>query len=192
MHGSGIFSHMRTGPDHGMPTDTMGGDGMTYTGAPNLQIASSLVAAGGPAGHFSITRALTQLGGAKTANAEVGKLTRQYGSARVGSYVTVQNYAVDDAVRIATAAGVKFPASMMRGAGLAKQVVMAGLYHGTYYEGTMLDRVVSHKIHEMVMDDIDKKYGAHADANYHLISNQAHYDLAHALGATSVGLAAYH
>jgi hypothetical protein len=42
------------------------------------------------------------------------------------------------------------------------------------------------------MDDIDKKYGAAADANYHRIADQAHYDLAQALGQKSVGLAAYH
>jgi hypothetical protein len=42
------------------------------------------------------------------------------------------------------------------------------------------------------MDDIDAKYGTVADANYHLISDQAHYDLAQALGVTSVQLAPYH
>jgi len=43
-----------------------------------------------------------------------------------------------------------------------------------------------------VMDDIDQKYGAAADGNYHRIADQAHYDLAHALGMTNVKLAAYH
>ena len=108
------------------------------------------------------------------------------------SFVTVQNFAVDDAVKQATAAGVKFPAPMVKGATLAKRVTMLGLISGTYYEGTMLDHLVSHAIHEAVMVDIDTKYGAAADANYHRIADQAHYDLAQALGATSVKLAAYH
>ena len=56
----------------------------------------------------------------------------------------------------------------------------------------MLDKLVSHKIHEAVMDAIDAQYGAKADANYHRIADQAHYDLAQALGAKSVMLAAYH
>jgi hypothetical protein len=56
----------------------------------------------------------------------------------------------------------------------------------------MLDHVVSQKIHAAVMDDIDAKFGTVADANYHLISNQAHFDLAQALGAKTVKLAAYH
>ncbi len=188
---SGSMSSM-TGPDHGMPEGTMGGDGVAYTGAPDLQAAISLVTAGGAPGSFSITTALTSLVGADAANAEVAKLTQQYGSAAVGSFVEVQNFAVDDAVRIATAAGVKFPEPTLKGADLAKRVVGLGLVKGTYYEGTQLDHLVTHAIHEQVMGDIDAKYGVAADANYHKIADQAHYDLAQALGAKTVGLAAYH
>jgi hypothetical protein len=64
-----------------------------YTGAPDLQAAVSLVVAGGPVGNFSITKAITALAGAATANAEVAKLTKQYGAAKVTSFVTVQNFA---------------------------------------------------------------------------------------------------
>jgi len=187
-----MASAFPSGPDHGMPEGTAGGDGAIYGGAPNLQVASSLVAAGGPLGSFSIVAALTDFAGPAVANAEVAKLTKQYGQTRVTSYVIVQNFAVNDAVRVATAAGVTFPAAQLHGAALAKQVVTLGLINGTYYEGFMLDHVVSSKVHMAVMDDIDAKFGTVADANYHLISNQAHYDLAQALGATTVKLAAYH
>jgi len=180
------------GMEHGMPESTMGGDGVVYTGAPDLQAAVSLVVAGGPVGNFSITKAITALAGAATANAEVAKLTKQYGAAKVTSFVTVQNFAVDDAVKHAAAAGVKFPAPQLKGAALAKRVTVLGLVDGIYYEGTMLDHLVSHAIHEAVMVDIDNKYGAAADANYHRVADQAHVDLAHALGVTSVKLAAYH
>ena len=181
-----------SGPDHGMPAGRMGGDGHMYTGKPDLQAAISLVTAGGEPGHFSIVTALTALAGEATANAEVTKLTKQYGATAVGSYVAVQNFAVNDAVKIATAAGVKFPAPKLTGKTLAVRVVTLGLSRGTYYEGTQLDHLVTNAIHEQVMQDIDTKYGLKADANYHKISDQAHYDLAQALGATSVKLAAYH
>ena len=181
-----------SGPDHGMPEGTKGGDGVTYTGAPDLQGAISLVTAGGEPGHFSIVMALTNLAGAATAKAEVAKLTKQYGAANVASFVAVQNFAVNDAVAIATKAGVKFPSPDVKGKALAVRVVKLGLVNGTYYEGTQLDHLVTNKIHEMVMDDIDKKFGTAADANYHRIADQAHYDLAHALGATTVKLAAFH
>lgn len=188
---SSSMSGAMMGPDHGMPTGTAGGDGVTYKGAPDLQAAISLVTAGGQPGHFSLVKALTAIAGAKTANAEVAKLTKQYGAAKVQSFVAVQNFAVDDAVAIATKAGVKFPAPKLHGKELAVRVVTLGLVNGTYYEGTQLDHLVTNKIHEAVMDDIDQKFGAAADANYHRIADQAHYDLAKALGV-GIKLAAYH
>ena len=191
-NGSMSSGKMMTGPDHGMPAGTAGGDGVTYMGAPDLQAAISLVTAGGAPGHFSIVTALTALAGATTANAELGKLTKQYGKTAVDSFAAVQNFAVDDAVQKATAAGVKFPSPTLQGSDLAKRVVTLGLVDGTYYEGTQLDHLVTSKIHSAVMDDIDAKFGVGADANYHRIADQAHYDLAQALGVTTVKLAAFH
>jgi len=179
-------------PDHGMPNGLMGGDGKDYTGAPDLQGAISLVTAGGAPGHFSLVAALTSLVGAATTKAEVAKLTKQYGAEKVESFVTVQNFAVDDAVKKALAAGVKFPKPMVHGKALAVRVVKLGLVNGAYYEGVQLDHLVTHAIHESVMDDIDTKFGTEADGNYHRIANQAHYDLAQALGAKTVKLAVYH
>jgi hypothetical protein len=177
---------------HGMPEGKAGGDGVTYTGKPDLQGAVSLVVAGGPIGSFSVVKAISAMAGGKVAHAEVAKLTKQYGSAKVASFVAVQNFAVNDAVKRATAAGVTFPKPMLTGTTLAKHVVMAGLVRGTYYEGTQLDKLLSHPIHEAVMNDIDAKFGVAADGNYHRVADQAHYDLAQALGAKSVKLAAYH
>jgi len=188
----GAMSGSMSGMEHGMPMGTSGGDGKTYTGAPDLDAAISLVTAGGGPGKFSLVKALTAMVGENATNAEVTKLTKQYGAANVGQYVAVQNFAVDDAVKLALAAGVKFPSPTLSGSDLAKRVVGLGLIDGTYYEGTQLDHLVTHGIHEHVMADIDAKFGAAADANYHRISDQAHYDLAQALGVTTVKLAAYH
>jgi hypothetical protein len=187
-----MMSAFPSGPDHGMPAGKAGGDGAIYAGDPDLQVAISLVTAGGAPGSFSIAKALTVLAGPDIANAEIAKLSKQYGSARFNSYVLVQNFAVNDAVKVATAAGVKFPEPNLTGAALATKVVNLGLLDGAYYEGYMLDHVVSNKVHDVVMNDIDAKFGTVADANYHLISDQAHYDLAQALGLTSVQLSPYH
>ena len=177
---------------HGMPAGKAGADGVPYTGKPDLDAAVSLVTAGGPVGNFSITTAIAALAGPAVAKAEVAKLTKQYGAAKVGQFVAVQDYAVNDAVKTATAAGVKFPTPTLKGSKLAVVVTKYGLEGGTYYEGVMLDHLVTHGIHETVMNDIDAKYGKAADANYHRIADQAHYDLAQALGAKTVMLAAYH
>ena len=191
MSGSAMGGAMSS-MDHGMPVGLAGADGVPYKGAPDLQAAISLVTAGGAPGHFSIVQAITALAGAKTANAEVAKLTKQYGAAKVASFVAVQNFAVNDAVAIATKAGVKFPSPTVHGTALAVRVTKLGLVNGTYYEGVMLDHLVTNGIHESVMGHIDGKFGAAADGNYHRIADQAHYDLAQALGAKTVKLAAYH
>jgi hypothetical protein len=167
---------MAGGPDHGMPAGFAGGDGLIYTGAPDLDAAVSLVTAGGQTpGNFSIVTALTALAGPKVTNAEAAKLIKQYGQPAW-----------------AIKAGVKFPTPTLTGAALAVRITKLGLYKGTYYEGYMLDHIVTHGIHEAVMADIDKTYSKDADANYHRLADQAHYDLAQALGAKTVKLAVYH
>jgi hypothetical protein len=190
--GSSMSTPMGGAMDHGMPVGLAGADGIPYKGAPDLQAAISLVTAGGAPGHFSIVKAITALAGAKVASAEVAKLTKQYGAANVASFVAVQNFAVNDAVAVATKAGVKFPSPAVHGAALAVRVTKAGLINGTYYEGVMLDHLVTNGIHETVMGHIDGKFGPAADGNYHRIADQAHYDLAQALGAKTVKLAPYH
>jgi len=91
---------------------------------------------------------------------------------------------VPDSLDKATKAGVTLPAPDLSGKQLAATLVSAGLdSHGVFYTEFLLDKAVTHDIHMAVMDDIDAKYGAPADTNYHRITNQAMVDLAHALGA---------
>ncbi|HEY3783121.1 MAG TPA: hypothetical protein VGL56_18745 [Fimbriimonadaceae bacterium] len=167
--------------------------GPVYMGDPALNVTASLVQAGGGPENFSTVEALNHLLGKKLAKAEVAKLTDQYGADKVTSFVTVFNFVVADSLKIATAAGVKLPDADMKGKKLAATLVSAGTdKDGTFWIGTVLDKAVTHKIHMQVMDDIDAKYGQDADANYHRISNQAMYDAAQALGATSTKLASFH
>ena len=72
--------------------DAMGGGmdksrygGPVYSGAPALAVTASLVKAGGGPAHYSTAKALTSMVGGKLVTAEVGKLTKQYGKASVGS-----------------------------------------------------------------------------------------------------------
>jgi hypothetical protein len=177
--------------EHGMPP---GGDGYTFQGQPDLAATISLVKAGGGPANFSLAKALTAMVGPELTAAEVNKLTKQYGPTAVKSFVTVQNFAVQHSAATALAAGVKFPNSNLGGHALAARLVTDGVpgNKGAFYTGTMLDHLVTNKIHESTMAAIDAKYGAKADANYHKISNQAFYDLAQALGAKNVRLAAFH
>jgi hypothetical protein len=166
--------------------------GPCYQGNPDLGLASSLAAAGGGAVHFSAGQALASMVGRSLATKEVANLTRQYGKARIGTWIQVFNYVVVDSVRIAGKSGIRLPAGRLRGRALAGALVRAGISDNTYYIEYMLDKLVSHRIHEKVMDDIDAKFGPRANADYHRISNQAMYDLAHALGARGVKRCEFH
>jgi hypothetical protein len=171
--------------------------GPVYTGAPALSVTASLVAAGGGAAHYSTATALVSMVGKDTVDAEVAKLTKQYGKEAVALWLKTFDYAVDDALKHATDAGVKLPEpdAMLTGKTLASTLVKAGTASdGTFQIELLLDKAVSHSIHNTVMDDIDANpaFGKHADLMYHTISNQAFYDLAQALGATSVKLAPLH
>ena len=179
------------GAAHGMPA---GGDGAVFTGTPDLAATISLVKLGGGPKDFSIAKALTAMVGAPLVTAEVDKLTKQYGKAAVGNWITVFDYSVQQAAATALAAGVKFPDADLGGKALAARLVGLGVpgNDGAFYHGTLLDHLVTHPIHEATMAAIDAKYTPALDANYHRITDQAMYDLAQALGAKDVKLAAFH
>lgn len=169
--------------------------GPIYTGAPALGATAALVKAGGGAENFKFSTALVSMLGQKTVNAEVAKLNRQYGEEAVNNFLHGMTFTVKDGLKRATEAGVKLPAApaSLKGAKLAKALVGAGTApDGTFWAGYLFDHAISHKLHNMVMMDIDAKFGHGADQNTHKILNQAMYDVAQALGEHKVKLASLH
>ncbi|MGS0997638.1 hypothetical protein [Rhodanobacter sp. UC4451_H18] len=169
--------------------------GETYLGAPALDVTAALVKAGGGADNFSFSTALVSMLGEKTVNAEVAKLTKQYGHESVTNFINGMTFAVDDGLKRATEAGVTLPAAPadLKGAKLAGTLVSAGTAaDGSWWSGLLFDKALSHDIHVKVMQDIDAKYGHGADENTHKILNQAMYDVAQALKAKNVKLASLH
>lgn len=192
---------LASGTDMGKDTVTKGTmhgrfGGPVYNGPPALNVTAALVQAGGGPAKYSTAAALVSMVGKATVNAEVGKLTKQYGAAAVTTWLKTFDFAVGDSLKIATAAGVKLPApAPLKGKALAVGLVKAGVDSQGYFQiELLLDKAVSHKIHVAAMNDIDKApgLGKLADLQYHQISNQAFYDLAQALGAKSVRLAPVH
>jgi len=152
-----------------------------YTGPPALPVTLSMIIAGGGPAHFDSVKLVKVLAG-KNFNAEVAKLTKQYGKTKVGNFLTVFNYVVSDSLRIVTAAKVKLPSkpnpNPADGKALAAALWNAGvLPNGGWSVEVMLDRAVSHPVHVQVMKDIDAKYGIAKDADYHAILNTAMHDL---------------
>ncbi|MFI4920826.1 MAG: hypothetical protein ACHQAZ_04195 [Gammaproteobacteria bacterium] len=169
--------------------------GPVYAGAPALTVTAALVKAGGGAGHFSLQHALVSMLGKDTVNAEVAKLTKQYGKQNVSDWINGFDYAVADGLTLATKAGVKLPAAPqdLAGAKLAGTLVDAGSApDGTFWSGLVFDKALSHDIHNQVMVDIETKYSTPYDKNLHAITNQAMYDVGQALGKKQTKLASLH
>lgn len=168
--------------------------GVAYLGQPALPVTAALVKAGGGAANFSFAAALVSMLGEKTVNAEVGKLTQQYGKQAVHTFITGMDYAIKDGLKRATEAGVTLPAPAdLHGVELAKTLVKAGTTpDGTFWSGYLFDKAISHPLHNQVMDDINTNISYEADLTTHKLLNQAMYDVAQALGMTEVKLATLH
>jgi hypothetical protein len=152
-----------------------------YTGAPALAVTLSMVEAGGGPKNFSTVLLLKRLTGPQF-NAEVAKLTNQYGKAQIAQFLKTFDFVVADSLRIVTQKQIALPAqpnpNPNNGEALAAALWAAGQTGDGYNVEVMLDRAVSHPIHFQVMSDIDVKYGLAADAQYHAILTTAMKDLA--------------
>jgi hypothetical protein len=152
-----------------------------YTGAPALAVTLSMIEAGGGPSSFSTVTLLKTLTG-PLFNAEVGKLTKQYGKDQVGQFLKTFDFVVSDSLRIVTEKKIALPSQPdpdpKDGRALAAALWSAGQTGEGFNVEVMLDRAVSHPIHLQVMKDIDAKYGLAADAQYHAILTTAMKDLA--------------
>jgi hypothetical protein len=152
-----------------------------YNGQPALPVTLSMIEAGGGPSNFSTVTLLKTLTGPQF-DAEVAKLSNQYGKDQVAQFLKTFDFVVGDSLRIVKQKNVALPnqpdPDPKDGAALAKALWGAGQTGNGYNVEVMLDRAVSHPIHIQVMTDIDNKYGLAADAQYHAILTTAMKDLA--------------
>jgi hypothetical protein len=152
-----------------------------YTGQPALPVTLSMIVAGGGPSNFHTIALVKTLAGAKT-DAEVAALKAKFGDTKVGNFLKVFDFVVADALKIVKAKNIALPAKPMpdpsNGQALAGALWAAGQTGNGFNVEVLLDRAVSHPIHDQIMDDIDAKYGIAADADYHAVLNQAMHDLA--------------
>jgi hypothetical protein len=155
-------------------------DATAYMGAPALPVTVAMVAAGGGSGGFDSTKLVAVLAGDKT-QAEVGSLKQKFGADGVKSFLNVFTFVVDQSLRYVYGAKITLPSPSpdpKDGKALAAALYKLGVTpSGRFDVEYMLDGLVSHDIHLRVMDDIDAKYGAAADQNYHAVLTQAMMDL---------------
>ena len=168
--------------------------GPIYTGEPALAVTAAVVKAGGGADNFSFANALVSMLGEETVNAEVAKLTKQYGEEEVNIFISGMDMAIGFGLKRASEAGIVMPEPAdLSGIELAKTLVEAGVApDGAFWSGYLFDKALSNKLHNQVMADINVSAGYEEDKITHKILNQAMYDVAQALQMKDVKLADLH
>ena len=188
-----VAAEQLTSAEEKQPPVNMFG-GTAYHGEPALAITAALVKAGGGAEEFSFADALVAMLGEDLVNAEISKLTKQYGKDQVDTFISGMDMAINYSLTRVTEAGISLPEPAdLSGPALAKQLVKAGTApDGTFWSGYLFDRAISHQLHNQVMADINASAGYDADKTTHKLLNQAMYDVAQILGLTDVKLAELH
>ncbi len=160
---------------HSMTGTMMSANGARFGGS------VALVVAGGGPSDFSTVTLFGGLADGKAA-AEKAKLIKQFGAPGFAQYVKTFNFVVTDSLKIVTAKGVALPKAPApnpkSGKALAAALYMDGVDPNSGFNVEyMLDHLVTHPVHVQVMNDIDAKYGAKADAEYHVVTLQIFKDL---------------
>jgi hypothetical protein len=161
--------------------------GPVYLGSPTASVTAELYHVGGEAGGFSSIRALNAMAGEPAVTAEFAKLRGQYGGAAIDAFVKTFDYAINDGWTRAGQKNVTFGApATLPGNTLAVALITAGSADdGTFWTDLMLDKLLTHGVHVQVMEDVDSRYGADADAQTHRIANQLFFDLSQTLRANA-------
>ena len=156
-------------------------EAIVYAGAPDLALTAALVKAGGGAQKFSSLELFNVVTKGSTA-AEATKLTNQFGARDVSDTFAVFDFAIDDVVRIATAKHIALPPPApdpTDARALAVALYKAGTTTtGGWDVGYMLEHLITHPIHHIIMHDIDAKFGARKNEVFHIVLSQMMDDLA--------------
>ena len=156
-------------------------DEYSYLGAPDLGLTLSLIVAGGGREGFSTRKLIGSLAGTH-ADAEMKKLAQTFGQKDVSLLLSVFDFVAGDRMHIAAGKHMVMPKAPSIAPGnskaLAAAMYAAGLAADRRFDiEYLLDRLDSHINHVEVMDDIDKKFGRKADAEYHVFFAQLITDL---------------
>jgi hypothetical protein len=156
-------------------------DAIVYRGQPDLALTSAIIAAGGGPSHFSSITLFERIAG-RDADAEAKKLTDQFGAADVKTTFAIFDYAIDDTIVVAKARGIVLPRPRpdpRNGKAIALALYRAGVTpSGRQWDvGYMLEHLITHPIHHVIMNDIDAKFGKDDNAVFHMALDQMMHDV---------------
>jgi hypothetical protein len=155
----------------------------SYRGKPDLGLTLAIVQAGGGAAHFDSGRLFHILAG-PYAKAEAAKLDKLYGKARMAAFMQTFTYSMRDLVGLFKINGITLPdrpsISPANGRGLVTAIYHSGVMPtGKYDCGYMMEHLMTHPVHIVLMHDIDVAHGhgpVH-NANFHIILTRMVADL---------------
>jgi hypothetical protein len=155
----------------------------SYRGKPDLGLTLAIVAAGGGPAHFTSARLFRALAGPH-AGAESRKLTRLYGKAKMAAFMQTFTFAVHDLALLFKMNDVALPGKPSIAPDKGRAIVGA-IYHdgimptGKYDCGYMMEHLMTHPVHVVLMHDIDVAHGhgPRHNANFHIILTRMVVDL---------------
>lgn len=155
----------------------------SYRGQPDLGLTLAMVEAGGGPAHFDSVRLFRTLAG-RHLNAESRKLRKLYGKAKMAAFMQTFNYAVHDLAMLFKINHIALPGrpsvSPNNGPALATAIYHAGIMPtGKYDCGYMMEHLMTHPIHIVLMHDINVAHGhgPQHNANFHIILTRMIVDL---------------
>lgn len=160
----------------------------SYRGTPDLGLTLAMVQAGGGPQHFDSLRLFRVMAGSR-AQRESASLDRMYGKAKMAAFMQTFNYAVKDLLTIFAINHIALPdrprISPHDGVRIAEAIYRDGIMPGGKYDcGYMMEHLMKHPVHIVLMHDINnaRGHGPRHNANFHIILTQMIADLVSARG----------
>lgn len=155
----------------------------SYRGKPDLGLTLAIVQAGGGPTHFESGRLFQTLAGAH-AKEEAAKLDKLYGKARMAAFMQTFTYSVRDLVALFKLNRIALPdrpsVSPSNGRDMTVAIYHSGIMPtGKYDCGYMMEHLMTHPIHIVLMHDINvaRGHGPIHNANFHIILTRMVADL---------------
>ena len=153
-----------------MSSHAVTAEAVVYHGPPDLELAARLVQAGTGEHGYRSKVLFARLYG-EDAQQEKQRLVKRYGAPAVAQFFPMLDYSVYDIVRLATTvAHAKIPAAaaQQNPAALQRDLIRAGtIPDGRYDVGYMLERMMTHPLHHLLMKDLDAVYGPKDNGRFH-------------------------
>lgn len=152
-----------------------------YKGEPALQLTLAMVMAGG-AERFRSTSLFSMLAGER-AESEADKLRNQFGQDRMVRFFRVADFVVVDTLHIFDSKEIPRPDAPnpdpTDGRALAMALYKAGrpAETGAFSVEYLLDHLMSHAVHQQVVQDVGEQFGADAYPSYAEVFGQTMNDL---------------